>query len=208
MLCVVMLNDFCWDGSEEFQSTIIGKIREAFSISQEEITTFKYWGLNVKQTNDCISIDQNLYTDELSEAEINSERKLEKHAQLNKEEARQLRGLAGKLNCVSSQTRPDKACSACEEVLLLKCNHCWVNQGKEKHSKTEIRMIVIKNSRCRRYWSEYHCSFANLKDHFSQSGYIIFLYKNIKSFSPVAWKSRKIKRVVKSSLAAEILTFE
>ena len=71
-------------GSEQFQSTIIGKIREAFSISQEEITTFKYLGLNTKQTNGCISIDQNLYIDKLSEVEVNSERKLEKHGQLIK----------------------------------------------------------------------------------------------------------------------------
>ena len=70
--------DFCWGGSEQFQSTITGKIRETFSISQEKITTFKYLGLNIKQTNGCISIDQNLYIDELNEVEINSERKLEK----------------------------------------------------------------------------------------------------------------------------------
>ena len=51
-------------------------------------------------------------------------------------------------------------------------------------------------------------SFANLKDNSSQSGYIIFLYKNNKSFSPIAWESRKIKRVVKSILAAETLALE
>ena len=85
MCCHV--DDFCWGGSEQFQSSIIGKIRETFSTSQEEITTFKYLGLNIKQTNGCISIDQNLYIDELSEVQINCERKLEKHAQLNKEEA-------------------------------------------------------------------------------------------------------------------------
>ena len=93
MCCQV--DDFCWGESEGFQSTIIGKIRETFTISQGEITTFKYLGLNIKQTNGCISIDKKLYIDELNEVEIDSERKLEIHAQLNKEEARQLRGLAG-----------------------------------------------------------------------------------------------------------------
>ena len=52
---------FCWGGSEQFQSTTIGKIRETFSIIQEEIKTFKYLGLNIKQTNCCISSDPNLY---------------------------------------------------------------------------------------------------------------------------------------------------
>ena len=32
--------------------------------------------------------------------------------------------------------------------------------------------------------------FANLKDNSSQSGYIIFLFKNYKSFSQIALKSR------------------
>ena len=36
-------------------------------------------------------------------------------------------------------------------------------------------------------------SFANIKDNSSQSGYIIFLYKNDKLFFPITWKSRKIK---------------
>ena len=67
---------------------LVGKIRETFSISQEEITTLKYLELNIKQTNSCISIYQNLYIDELSEVEINSERKSEKHAQIYKEEIR------------------------------------------------------------------------------------------------------------------------
>ena len=65
----------------------------------------EYLGLNVKQTNGCMSIYQNLHIDKLSEVEINSERKLEKHAQLNKK-AQQLHGLAGQLNLVSSP--PDK----------------------------------------------------------------------------------------------------
>ena len=51
-------------------------------------------------------------------------------------------------------------------------------------------------------------SFVNLKDNSFQSGYTIFLYKNKKSFSPIAWKSRKIKRVIKSTLAAETLPLE
>ena len=112
VLCDV--EDICWGGSEQFQSTIIGKIRETFSISQDKITTFKYLGLNIKQTKGYISIDQNFYINEVSEVEINSERKLEKHAQLNKKEARQLRGLAEQFNWVSSQTRPDIAYNVCE----------------------------------------------------------------------------------------------
>ena len=78
------VDDFCWEGSEQFQSTIIGKIKETFI--QEEI-------LHSRRNYSCINIYQNLYNDKLSETEINSG-KLEKQAQLNKEEAWQLHGLA------------------------------------------------------------------------------------------------------------------
>ena len=55
LLCVVVLMTFVGEG--QFQSTIIGKIRQVFSIGQEENRTFKYLGLNIKQTTVCISID-------------------------------------------------------------------------------------------------------------------------------------------------------
>ena len=51
-------------------------------------------------------------------------------------------------------------------------------------------------------------SFANLKVNSSQGGFIIFLYRNKKLFSPIAWKSFKFKRVVKNTLAAETLALE
>ena len=47
-------------------------------------------------------------------------------------------------------------------------------------------------------------SFANLKNELSQDGYK-FLYKDKKKFVPISWKSKKIQRVVKSTLAAETL---
>ena len=47
-------------------------------------------------------IYQNLYINYLQEVEISLERRKDKHAQLNKDEAQQLQGLAEQLNWVSS----------------------------------------------------------------------------------------------------------
>ena len=58
----------------------------------------EYLGLNEKQNNGCMNIYQNLYSGKVGEVECNSEKKLEKHAQLSKEEAWQLHGLTGQLN--------------------------------------------------------------------------------------------------------------
>ena len=48
-------------------------------------------------------------------------------------------------------------------------------------------------------------SFANLPNAGSQGGYLSFLIDKNGLYSPVAWQSRKIRRVVKSTIAAECL---
>ena len=50
--------------------------------------------------------------------------------------------------------------------------------------------------------------FANLRNASSQGGFIIFLISNSNRYAPISWKSRKIQRVVKSTLATETLAFE
>ena len=51
-------------------------------------------------------------------------------------------------------------------------------------------------------------SFANLKHALSQGGFIIFFYKIDENYVPVSWKSRKVQRVVRSTLATETLAME
>ena len=50
--------------------------------------------------------------------------------------------------------------------------------------------------------------FANLKNGLSKGGFIIFLCKSDKNYAPISWKSRKIQRVVRITLAAETLAME
>ena len=48
-------------------------------------------------------------------------------------------------------------------------------------------------------------SFANLRNTSSQRGYLVFLYEEKKSFTPISWKSKKIQRVAERTLAAKTL---
>ena len=61
---------------------------------------YKYWS--------------NSYINKFKEVEISQEKRNNKFLPLNKDEARQLWGLAGQLIQISSQTRPDVAYNACE----------------------------------------------------------------------------------------------
>ena len=208
------VDDFCWGGSTQFELKIINFIKQSFQISIEGLETFKYLGLNVQQKADYIKIDQDAYINELKEVEISKERRKEKFAQLNKVEARQLRGLAGQLNWIASQTRPDMAYSACEVSVSIK--DATINDliqankyiRKAKSESSGIRIVDLENIATCSIICFSDASFANLKGSSSQGGFIIFLYRNEKSFSPIAWKSFKIKRVVKSTLAAETLALE
>ena len=48
-------------------------------------------------------------------------------------------------------------------------------------------------------------SYANLSDGSSQGAFVVLLVNSEGSFAPLAWQSKKLKRVVKSTLAAETL---
>ena len=48
-------------------------------------------------------------------------------------------------------------------------------------------------------------SHANLKGGSSQGGYIIFLHGENSHVAPISWRSRKINRAVRSTLAAKTL---
>ena len=51
-------------------------------------------------------------------------------------------------------------------------------------------------------------TFCNLKGENSQGGYIVFLQGSSGKVPPVTWQSRKIKRIVKSTLATESLALD
>ena len=48
-------------------------------------------------------------------------------------------------------------------------------------------------------------AFVNHEDRGSQGGYLIFLVDENSKFNLISWQSKRIKRVIRSSLAAETL---
>ena len=77
-------------------------------------------------------------------------------------------------------------------IRKVKNSRCCILFGK-----LDLSSVVV---RC---YSD--ASFNNLPNGGSQGGYIIFLEDNKGRCCPVEWRSNKIKRVVRSALAAESL---
>ena len=151
-----------------------------------------YLGLNVQQTYGYINIDQSSYINESKVVEISQEKQKNKFAQLNKDETRQLRGLAGQLNWIASQTRPDIAYNACEVSVSIK--NATINDlieatkyiRKAKPESALIETVDLENLEQCSIICFSDASFANLKGNLSQR--FIFLYRIEKLSSSIAWK--------------------
>ena len=60
-ILVVHVHDFLWSGSNKFVSHVIEPLKKMLKISREHESAFQYIGLNVKQENQAIIVDQMNY---------------------------------------------------------------------------------------------------------------------------------------------------
>ena len=134
-------------------------------------------------------------------------------AHLTETKAQQFRTLAGQLNWTSSQTRPDISYQAFEVSTSMKnATICDLKTANKYIRKLKSLGAVLKfpnlgNLENVKIMCFNDASFANLKSGSSQGDFIIFLCGSGK-YAPIAWKSNKLKRVVKSTLYAETLALE
>ena len=207
MCCHV--DDFCWGGSELFKTKVIGEIHKKFQISQEESAKFKYIGLEICQLSNEIRVQQSSYIKSIDK--INIVKSRIKTDDLTDEESHQLRAAAGQLNWVSNQTRPDVAFDAGQaSISVSKGTVSDLYVANKSINKLKSEEVVLKfkdigdvtKARITAYSDASH---ANLKNGSSQGGYIIFLHGENDCVTPLSWRSRKVKRVVRSTLAAETL---
>ena len=207
-LIVVHVDDFLWTGSEIFLQKVIIPLKTVFKISKECGSYFKYIGINVSHSNGVISLDQLSYIDSIQRVEIE---KGDGETLLDKKQKRMYRGIVGQLNWASGVTRPDIAFNACQlstvqanpKVSDISLAHKTLADLK----RDELRVVFVPldlNSLKLVVFAD--ASYANLSDGGSQGGHIIYLADNEMNAVPLAWASKRIKRVVRSTLSAETLS--
>ena len=211
VICLYV-DDFLWAGTKEFKSTIIDKLSQMFLIGSCASKAFKYIGLNIEEGSDGSTfVDQFDYGRTLRSVDVSSQRSQNKTAELSEKEKGEFRALLGQLNWIATHTRPDIAFDVCE--LSVGLNNSTV--GDLMKLNKVIRRVTSDNIRLHfpKLQSLTNCSlecfsdasFANLPGGGSQGGFIIFLQDSRGYRCPIVWQSRKIQRVVKSTLAAETL---
>ena len=209
MMCV-HVDDFLWCGSESFKRTVISKLKTIFEISKEKSAVFKYLGIDLIQNETGVIINPTSYANSVQPIVLPFEKNLEGSTGVSSETKTSFRGLVGQLSWVSITSRPDMSYDSC--VLSTVQSKPTIKNVKEANKasrelKNNDYSIIYPPLDINSFKIAVFCdaSFNNLNDGGSQGGNIIFLYDKNKNSAPITWCSRKVKRVVRSTLAAETL---
>ena len=208
---VMHVDDFLYGGTKEFLTLVIDCVKKQFRIGSQDSGAFTYVGLNIQQTDEGIVMNQKSYLKSVQPIEIPNLNK-ENSEILDKRNADNLRSIIGQLNWLGSQTRPDCSFDVLELSIAMKQP---IKQDIVRANKTVKK---LKYDECDIFFPDLgdlnrlklvvfsDASHANLPDGFSSAGgFIVFLVGSNKRCCPLAWEAKKIKRVVKSNLAAETL---
>ena len=202
------VDDFIYGGTVPFLDTVIPRLRSVFKIGLEESSGMKYVGILIGQSSTGISLSTTAYSESLREiADVggDKDRRLEEH------ETKALRRLSGQLNWISCQSRPDVAFDNCAiGNAISKATVRDVTKANKAVRKARAKVVTLHYAAgfdlmsCRIVCYT-DASFGNLPDGGSQGAYIIFLCDPGDRSVPITWQSRRIRRAVNSTLAAECM---
>ena len=210
IICIYV-DDFLWSGTNNFKEQVIDKLKKKFLIGSSASVTFTYVGLSIKSYSDGITIDQTQYISSLNTIPVSKDRIAQKKSQLLESEIIAYRALIGQLNWVATHTRPDIAFETCELSVSLKkgtmADLLSLNKLVERVKRESINLFFPRLKSLRKCTLECYtdASFRNLPNEGSQGGLLIFLRDETGRRCPIFWQSRKIDRVVNSTLAAETM---
>ena len=206
---VLHVDDTLWAGNQSFETNVIRRLTENLLISTEEHGSMRYLGLALENRDNFITSNLNHCAQRMEEIPISPDRPDEE--ELTQQEIKKFRILSGQLNWLASQCRPDLSFSSCHVA-------CSIKEGKVKDAKHANKVMR------RAKGVAYHISYQDLGDHHnwrivgfsdaswgnlgeggSQGGYLIFIVGAEGTANLVSWQSRRLRRVARSTIAAETL---
>ena len=211
-IILVYVDDMMHGGTSEFQKKIIIPLQSAITIGAKHDQAFSYIGLNVFQLDDkSICLDQNHYLSNLKPIdEIKSSSKnYQPGEEITDEIEQKMRKVIGKLNWLTTMSRPDIAFHTCYMSTLMnkatqrdivKLNKV-VKFAKNNPLRLVFSPLCIEKIQLRVYTDAAH---GNLHDGGSQGGYVIFATDGDKT-AIVDWSSHRLTRVAGNTLTAETL---
>ena len=209
------VDDFLHAGDEHLDS-VMSKLRKRFSAGKVEEKCFDYIGFQVIQDSGNIMIDHSGYMQKLDNKIIDPKRAYMKHYVLNSKEQTAFRQMVGQLNWAVQGSRPDMAFEMINLSTKLKEGTVGdllratkaINRLKEIDSVLAFPSLKadVKDWKIVTFTD---ASLGNLNNGAGSTGaYIIWLMDSNRNCCPLSWKENKIKRVVRSTIAAEALSLQ
>ena len=207
------------DGVGGGDSVFKGKIDElqkSLPFGSRKFDSFTFTGIHLQQHADgSIKASQGDYVRSIPAIDIGRPRRQNLEMRANEVEQSKLRGLIGSLQYAVTHTRPDMAAklgeiqsqTSCPTIQTLMSANKVLREAQET-SFVSIRYLPIPVSQVT-FVSFGDASFASAKNLNSHQGALICatdenLNRNQEApVSPVAWSSKRIPRVVRSTLSAE-----
>jgi hypothetical protein len=204
------------NGGDATFSQAIQKLEKRFPFGSQRTGNFTFTGIHIHQDhNGDISLDQQDYINDIPPIDIPRERRKTPEAKINNEELQKLRGLIGSLQYAATNTRPDLSCKlsllqarvTCATINDLLQGNRILNEA-ERFSETAISVQALPLQELR-FLSFSDAAFATREKAHSQKGCVILattetIDKTQSALvSPLLWFSKKINRVVSSTLASE-----
>ena len=208
------VDDFLHAGDELFEA-LMEKLRGRFSAGKVEEKEFRYIGFKVKQYENRVILDHSEYIERMKNETVDPKRATDKKEILTTQEQKLYRQLVGQLNWAVQGSRPDMAFEMINMSTKLKQGTVEnlvrvikkISRMKDFHSymtfprlnkAAELKIVVFTDA-----------SLGNINEGTGSTGaYIVWLMDNTGQCCPIAWNAHKIKRVVRSTLAAETLGLE
>ena len=206
-LLALHVDDFIHAGDKCFREETIVKLRSEFEVGKIGKGEFRYTGLNFKTQAEGLEINQHHYVNSINLVKIKDN---DKQRAVSQSENTLFRAAVGSVNWASQQTRPDASFEVLELSMRLRDTKVEdvmrVNKCVKKLQYEEVHIFFRKFSSEPMIISWSDAAFANLQDGVSSGcGFVILLADSEGNSCPLAWASNKVKRVVKSTLAAEAL---
>ena len=192
------------------------KLEAKYPFGSHRKRDMTFTGLHIKQeANHEIFVDQKEYIQDIPSIQVNRERRADLKSPVTPNELQALRGLIGSLQYAASNTRPDLSCKLSllqaripvATVQDLMTGNKILHEAK-RYADTFVRYRPIPISQIR-FVSFSDAAFASREKAHSQKGCLILTTNEqidqdtAAPTSPLAWYSKKISRVVGSTLASE-----
>lgn len=202
-------------GGDSYFSSIIQKLREIYHFGSYDEGDFEFCGVRYRQWDDgSIEMDQIEYLKKVEPIDVPRSRRMIPDDPVSEWERQQLRRLCGSVQFAAVHTRPDLAAKVGQlQSLVTKAQvkHLLeANRVLYEGKKHDVCLMVVPiGERGLTFCSFSDASFSTSKDLSSRQGTLIvstdarLLQNKTTVVCPIAWSSRKIPRVVTSTLSAE-----